>query len=153
MHKKNSQQLFLHSRGITLVEILVVLGLLAILLSIGLPSAGNASSRAELRATAEVVQDAFESARSVARRTESHVAVDLTDAQDSGYRKITFHYEERGKRSPIPEIQEYRLPNSLLLFSEQTSFRFDSWGRATNPGQVLLIARADDSLQSELHVR
>ena len=58
---------FKHARGITLVEILLVISLLVILLSFAIPSMGGAAAKAEMTATVENVQHSIQSARNMAR--------------------------------------------------------------------------------------
>ena len=63
--------------GITLVEILMVIALLVIILSFALPSVGSMTARAEMQAAVENVEYSIDTARKLARLTESPVALEL----------------------------------------------------------------------------
>jgi competence protein ComGC len=101
------------SRGITLVEILLILSLLAILLSFAMPSVGNATARAELKASVENVQYSVSAARNVARMTESSIALNIQSSPADKVQRITFSRPEKagesrgrrvGLRIPLREV-------------------------------------------------
>jgi prepilin-type N-terminal cleavage/methylation domain-containing protein len=141
------------SRGVTLVEILLVIGLLAILLSFAVPSVGNATARAELKAAAENVQYSVDAARTLARMTETSVAVNFELASrpqsaaaaefgsDGELRRITFS---------APAIQDYLLPEGIRLVSDHDRYTFDSRGVVLEPGRVMLLSATDDSISSAI---
>jgi Tfp pilus assembly protein FimT len=148
------------SRGITLVEILLVISLLVILLSFAMPTVGNATARAELKATLENVQYSVTAARNVARMTESSVAMNIESSPAEDIQKITFsrppesRVTQGGAQGGVPELglQEYRLPAGIRLVSDHERFVFDPRGLVDEAGRIMLVSAADESISSALDV-
>lgn len=149
------------SRGITLVEILLVISLLVILLSFALPTVGNATARAELKATVENVQYSVAAARNVARMTESNLALNIESSPAENVQKITFSRppEHQGAHGPGARagthglgLQEYRLPKGVLLVAEHQQFVFDPRGRVGEAGRIMLVSAADESISATIDV-
>lgn len=138
-------------RGITLIEVLVVIGVLVLFLSFAIPSVGTASSRAELQAAFENVSHSLATARNIARSTESGVAVNIPAAGD-GPQTISFSTASQKPNYLLDQLQPYRLPADIMAVSERDVFQFDSRGLAENPGQILLLSRSDDSVRSAITV-
>jgi Tfp pilus assembly protein FimT len=143
------------SRGITLVEILLVISLLVLLLSFALPTVGNTTARAELKATLENVQYSIGAARNAARLTESSVALNIESSADR-VQKITFSQPEESRRTRGDtnglHLQEYRLPEGVRLESEIDQFVFDARGLVHEPGRILLVSVADESISSAIDI-
>jgi len=144
------------SRGITLVEILLVISLLVILLSFAMPTVGNATARAELKATVENVQYSVAAARNVARLTESSLALNIESSPAENVQRITFsrpqeHQGEQGGTQGL-DLQEYRLPEGVLLVSEHEQFVFDPRGLVGEAGRIMLVSAADESISATIEV-
>ena len=78
-------------RGITLIEILLILGMLAVIASLAVPSMRSATTGADMRAATENLQYSIRSARNTARMTESKVTMNIEDfGQDGQSQLITF---------------------------------------------------------------
>ena len=147
------------SRGITLVEILLVISLLVIVASFAIPSAGNATARAELRAAEENVQYFIATARNVARMTETEVRLNIepsdgSSAQSGLGQKITFSGADttEDSRQMTLHLQEYRLPSGIRLDADQAELVFDSRGLLKEPSKMLLAANTDDSVNAVIEV-
>jgi competence protein ComGC len=144
------------SRGITLVEILLVISLLVILLSFAMPTVGNATARAELKATVENVQYSVAAARNVARMTESSLALNIESSPAENVQKITFSrpQEHPGARGGVHGLglQEYRLPEGILLVTEHQQFVFDRRGLVGEGGRIMLVSAADESISATIDV-
>lgn len=144
------------SRGVTLVEILLVIAVLAILLSFAMPSVGNATARAELKAAAENVQYSMDAARKLARMTESSVAVNIGPASkpdsESGGESGSGGEPHRITFSK-PEIQDYLLPASVRLVADHDRYVFDSRGLVAEPGRVMLLSASDESISSVIDIK
>lgn len=145
------------SRGITLVEILLVISLLVILLSFAMPTVGNATARAELKATVENVQYSVAAARNVARMTESSLALNIESSPAENVQKITFsrpqeHPGARGGAAHGLGLQEYRLPEGILLVTEHQQFVFDPRGLVGEAGRIMLVSAADESISATIDV-
>ena len=137
------------ARGITLVEILVVVAVLLILASFAVPSMSNATVKAELTATVENVEYSIQAARNIARMNETPITVQF-DQAGAGTQTISF----RAKGSAnTPGIQDYLLPEGIQLVSGQGGFEFDSRGLVEIPGTIILVAKADESITSTIEVK
>jgi Tfp pilus assembly protein FimT len=141
-----------HSKGITLIEILLVLGLLVILLSFAIPSVSGAAIKAEMNATLENVQYSLQMAQKAARRTETAVVVHISPAQPDIPQTISFSPGKGGSRSNLL-IQDFSVPADVVLVTEQDSFVFDKRGLVQNPGNILLVSRVDETVTSTVQVR
>jgi len=152
------------SRGITLVEILLVISVLVILLSFALPSAGSASARAELKATFENVQYSIDAARNVARMTESSVSLNVlssgglsalgSDPATDPAQTITFSRpaDDGDRAAPGPDLQDYRLPEGIRLVADREAYVFDERGLVSEPGRILLVSAVDESLTFTIEI-
>lgn len=143
------------SRGVTLVEILLVVAVLIILLSFAVPSVGNATARAELKAAAENVQYSIDAARNLARMTESSVAVNIGPAsgpETSAGAESGSGGEPQRIMFSRPEIQDYLLPADIRLVADHDSYVFDSRGLALEPGRIILLSAADESISSAIDI-
>jgi type II secretory pathway pseudopilin PulG len=140
------------ARGITLVEILLAISLLVILLSFALPSAGTASARSELKAAEENIQYSIDTARNVARMSESSVSLNIETAPGDAGQVISFSHPQSPGRNNSPAIQEYRLPDGIQLESDRQWFVFDRRGMVDQPGKIRLVARADGAIASEMQI-
>jgi prepilin-type N-terminal cleavage/methylation domain-containing protein len=140
------------ARGITLVEILLVISVLAIVAAFALPAADTAAARAELKAAAENLEYSVGTARNVARLTESSISLDIESSPVDEPQTIAFSYpgKKPGKRGP--DIQPYRLPEGVELISDRDRFVFDPRGMVEQPGRILLVSRADKELTSALDI-
>ena len=71
------------TRGVTLIELMVGLAVLAIALALGVPSFGEWISNSQIRSTAESVQNGLNSARAEAVRRNTVVRMQFTDTLDN----------------------------------------------------------------------
>jgi type II secretory pathway pseudopilin PulG len=146
------------SRGITLVEILLVISVLVILLSFAMPSVGSATASAELKATFENVQYSIGAARNVARMTESSVSLNILSSGGSSttdpVQTITFSRpaENGDAAAGGPDLQDYRLPAGIRLMADREAYVFDGRGLVSEPGRILLVSDADESLTSTIEI-
>jgi Tfp pilus assembly protein FimT len=141
------------SRGITLIEILIVLGVLTLLISFAVPNYSDASASMQLRAAAENVQHTIDTARKMARMTESPVTLNVITDSPDGQHRVTVTLSERAKRRlSQPGMPEFLLDQNLALRSDQPSFEFDGRGIVSHPGNLTLFARNEESSQTILLV-
>ena len=137
------------SRGITLVEILLVLSLLAIILSFAIPSMGGAVARAELTAAVENVEYSLDRARNLARLKETEVTVGIEQRTGDVARTLDFT-QNGGSSAGIPE---YRLPEDIELVADRPGFVFDDRGLVRDPGTITLVSRVDDEVSATITVK
>lgn len=134
-------------QGITLIEILMVLGFLVIIASFALPSMSNATSSASMLAASENLEFSIRSARNTARMTESTVTMNILPAEPDGQgQRITFSVSGPDLNAPGHSgLQEDRLPADIKLVSDYPSYEFDSRGIVQNPGVITLVSMTDES--------
>lgn len=137
------------SCGITIVEILLVISVIVILLSFAVPGFDRATARAEIEAATEHVQYSIDTARQLARTTESTVRLHADPASDASPRRIWLSGRKLGDSMGM---QEYRLPENIRLVPGEAVFTFDRRGLVSNPGSLILLSRADEAISSELRV-
>ena len=141
-----------HSKGITLIEILMVTGLLVVLLSFAVPSFSGATIKAEMSSAVENVRYSVQMAQKVARTTESSVVMNISrDAPDSA-QAITFASPgKNGTRNNL-QIQDFRIPDDFELVSDHDSFVFDNRGVVKEPGSITLVSKVDEKVTSTIDV-
>ncbi len=141
-------------RGVTLIEILLILGFLAIIASFAAPSISSATSRADMRAASENLQYSIRIARNTARMTESKVTMNILEEGQGGQsQRITFSVSGPGlKALGQPGLQEDRLPVDIKLVSDYGSYEFDGRGVVHNPGVITLVSRTDETLITSFKV-
>jgi Tfp pilus assembly protein FimT len=142
-----------HSKGITLIEILLVTGLMVILLSFAIPSISGATVKAEMDSTFENVQYSVEVARKVARTTESAVVMNISPATQDKVQTITFTSPGKNGRGNHLQIQDFTIPAEVALVSDSDSFAFDERGLVENPGKVMLISKVDETVTSTIDIQ
>jgi len=142
-----------HSKGITLIEILLVIGLMVILLSFAMPSVSGAAIKAEMDSTFENVQYSLQMAQKVARSTESKVVMNISPATQGAAQTITFTSQRKNGTGSNLQIQDFRIPDGVVLVSDHDSFVFDGRGLVENPGSVTLVSKVDETVTSTIDVR
>lgn len=152
MYNKPLKNRVLSSRGITLIEILMVLAVLAVLLSFALPSFSGPVVRAEMKAAVENVEYSLDLARNTARMTETSVALELISSPDGEWQAISYSSTTTKPAATFSGMQDYRLPPDIELVSDRDSFVFDARGLVDKPGQIILVSKLDESITSTVDV-
>jgi type II secretory pathway pseudopilin PulG len=152
MNVRMSSNPAVRARGITLVEILLVLSLLVILLAFALPSSGSATARAEMQAAVENLEYSVDTARNVARLAESDIILEIATPSGEAAQRIRFSRSTLRPRQGGPEIPEYLLPEGIRAVSTQKRFVFDARGLVEQPGRIVLVSRDDDSITSTIEI-
>ena len=140
-------------RGITLVEILIVVAVLAVLASFAAPTFGKASAQAELKAALENVQYSVDTARNIARMNGTSVSLDLEYEEGAEVFQLVFSSPNPRKSNLLRDLQAYRLPENIRLESEFDSYVFDDRGMVANEGTITLVSSVYESLRSSLTVQ
>jgi len=150
MHKMSKNR----CQGITLIEILLVVGMLTIISSFAATSFNKATARAEMSVASENLQYSIRIARNTARMTESKVTMNiLEDGQDGQRQRITFAVSGPGSKALEQSgLQEDRLPVNIRLVSDYSSYEFDARGIVHNPGVITLVSRTDESLITSFNI-
>lgn len=142
-----------HSKGVTLIEILLVIGLLVLLLSFAVPSMSGAAVKAEMNAANENVQYSLQMARKIARTTESVVVMNISAAEPDRPQIITFTSPSKKRPGESPHIQDFLLPAEIVLITDQDAFVFDERGLVENPGRISLVSMVDEGVTSTINVQ
>jgi type II secretory pathway pseudopilin PulG len=137
-------------RGITLVEILLVIALLVVVLSFAIPTMGNASAKAEMQVAVENVTYSVKMARNTARLREDRVELAFRTLAGEPSQTLSFNRPDSGRGT---DIADYRLPDSVELVADQASFLFDERGLVENPGTITLVSRNDETVTETIEVR
>ena len=123
------------SAGVTLLELLIVLSIMAIIAALVLPTFGNGVSSSELKGSAREVAAALRFARSeaLATRQETRVVLDLEGR--------TFAIDHGGRPRTLPRLVELKLfsAQSDLVSDKVGAIRFFPDG-GSNGGRVTLAA-------------
>jgi prepilin-type N-terminal cleavage/methylation domain-containing protein len=141
------------SKGVTLIEILMVVGVLVILLSFAMPSVSDAAIKAEMSAATENVQYSLQMARKAARRTESEWTMHVSPALENSAQSITFTSSGGSVNSQGIQLQDFTLPGGIALVSNQDSFVFNGRGLVQNPGRILLVSREDENVTTVIEIQ
>lgn len=150
MNKKAHPISLSRSRGVTLIEILLVISLLVIVLSFAIPSVSSATAKADMMAAVENVEYSIKTARNTARLFESGITVDFKSYAGEQAQVISFSPAKSGSNVGIPE---YRLPEDIELVTDQESFVFDERGLVKNPGSIILVSKVDESVTETVEVK
>jgi type II secretory pathway pseudopilin PulG len=150
MKKKAHQITLSRSRGITLIEILLALSLLVIVLSFAIPSMSSVTAKADMTATVENVEYSIRTARNTARLSEAGITIDFKTYAGEQAQVIAFTPVKRGMNAGIPE---YHLPEGIELVTDQESFIFDERGLVENPGTIILVSKADETITATVEVK
>jgi prepilin-type N-terminal cleavage/methylation domain-containing protein len=134
-------------QGVTLIEVLLVLGVLVIIASFAAPSLTSATTRSEMRAVAENIQYSIRIAQNTARMTETGVSLNVHSDPASEIHRISYSVSDRARTAVGPTgLQEYKLDSDFILLSDHASYEFDGRGIVKNPGKIVLAARGDESI-------
>jgi len=142
------------NHGITLIEILIVFGMLMLLVPFALPAASSAVARAEIRAAVEDLQYSIRIARNTARTAESNVSLNLLDQAGEAGQRITFSASKQIVSNLADTgIQGYQFNKKIKFVSDFAAYEFDGRGIVKNPGQITLVSRADESVTIQVLVK
>jgi len=139
-------------KGITLIEILLIISLIAVLVSFAIPTIGSAAARAEMTAAVENVQFSIDAARDVARMTGSDISLELESTPGDQLQRITFSSKDASHSRMAGGLQQYQLPEDIRLISKYEVYVFDDRGLVHTPGEIILVSRVDDSITSTVRV-
>ncbi len=142
------------TRGITAVEILIVLGMLAVIMTFFANSFSRATNRADLLVAVEGVNFSVQSARSMARELETEVLMHLNTSSTGENHSIEFSYPNRNQSLGSGNLlQEFVLPADIRLMTDESVIHFDARGLVEKPTRLLLISQTEESTQETVLVR
>lgn len=142
------------SRGISVVEILIALGVLAVIVSFASTSFSTANNKAELQAAVDGVNFSIQGARSTARVLETAVIMHLETNPDARQQSISFSFPDRNAElgsNALP--QEFQFPADVFLMADESSVHFDSRGMVAAPIQLRLISKTDERISESVLIQ
>jgi len=141
-------------RGITAVEILIVLGMMAVIMTFFANTFTRTTNRADLLLAVESVTFMAQSARNMARELETDVLMHVNTGVDGSNSSIDFSYPERSESLNSENLlQEFVLPSDIRLLTDESVIHFDARGLVVNPTSLLLISQSEGSMQESVIVR
>lgn len=139
-----------NSRGVTLVELLMGITIVAIALALTAPTMQETFARGDIRATAENISQAIRLAKNTARSIGQPVTLTISVATADNSISFTdvggnaFVFKTSGVR--LPTIQ---LPGKVSVAATQAAFRFDSMGKIVNFNQLTTIVLKSTVVSSQ----
>ena len=144
----------IRSNGISVVEVLIALGVVAVIISFVATSFGTITNKAELHATVEDVNFSIQSARNTARELETDVIMHLKTGQHEEHDSISFSLPGRNAElGPSELLPEFQLPADIHLVADESSIHFDYRGLVEAPVRLLLVSNADENVNERLLIQ
>lgn len=142
-----------HCKGITFIEIILVVAVGMILASLAIPSVSMTVAQAELESAQKNLEFSLRLARTAARRADRPVSVEFErNAQGD---PIYIRYVSEDQNSLVlRELSEYRAPiaEAVNYVSGSNAFHYNHRGIVDNPGEIILIAKGDQSVSAVVAV-
>lgn len=139
------------ARGITVIEILMVISLAAILISFAIPSVSGAAARAEMKSATENIEFSIDSARKAARMSGRPVAMHVQRLAEEPA-VIRFSAPGSPNLGFAQTLDEYHLPGDIRLECDRDTYRFDARGMLDAPGQLILVSLVDETITTVVKV-
>ncbi len=140
-------------RGITAVEILIVLGMVAVIMSFFANTFTRSVSKGDLVVAVEGLNFSVQSARNMARQLETDVIMHLHTGPDNTKHSIDFSYPNRSESlSSENLLQEFVLPADIRLMADVAVIHFDARGLVDTPASLLLISQVEGQMQESVLV-
>jgi len=138
-------------QGISVVEVLIALAVLAIVLSFASTTFSNAALKKELQMAAEGVDFTLRNARSLARETGSSVLTHFNMGTDKSEHSITYSLPNRlNSANTGPEHGDFILPADIRMYTSQSDLRFDGRGLLDSPVEIELVSTQDATIKEIL---
>jgi len=144
------------ARGVTVVELLLVIGVLVVILSLTAPNLTSSTAKAEMNAAVENVEFSIRMAKLTARQLETDVIMHLETDPRAKQHAIRFSFPAESLASENADVssdgllQDYLFPEGVRLKSDISSVRFDYAGEVEFAARIQLVAVNDDGLSKYL---
>ena len=139
------------SRGISVLEILIALGLLVVIISFASPSLSSVTAKAELHAAVKNTEFSIRAARQTARILETDVIMQLHTDPKLKRHYISYSLPKQARQQKAGNvIQDFQYPAGIRLVSEQDFIQFDSRGVLEQPVKLKLVSVVDDDISERL---
>jgi len=138
-------------RGISAVEILVVLAVLTVIGAMALPSQQKDTAKADMQAAVEDLQQAIYLARSSAISKQADVIMHLVPASPKEPGKVTFSFATSGTDLDSSALDHvYVFPAEIRLETAVNEVLFNSLGKVESPARIRLISSRDAGFDQRL---
>jgi len=142
------------ARGISVVEILVVLAVLTVIGAMALPSPQKDTAKADVQAAVEDLQQAIYLARSTAISKQADVIMHLVPGDPKEPGKVTFSFATPGTDLDSRALDhEYVFPPEIRLVTAANEVLFNSLGTVESPARIELISNRDTDFNQRLLIQ
>lgn len=140
------------NRGLSLVEILIAVAVLAVITAIALPSPEKNSAKEEMRVAVENLQQAVYLARSTAMSKKTEVVMHIVSGGNPEHPdEVTFSFAKAAAGLDASALdQSYPFPPGVRLEASPNDVLFDSAGHVDRAARVALISDRDTGFNQRL---
>ncbi len=145
------------NRGVTLIELVIAMAILAIMLALAAPSLQKIAARAEIKDATDIVAQAFRTAKHSARVNNSSVTLTLTT--NGSANGISFIF--RNAPDPVDEpwisdsgtrLPDVQLPEKISVSGATAAFTYSPMGLINATGTITLVSTRDAQFASTVVV-
>ena len=134
------------SKGVSVVELLIVLSVIAVMLALAAPSLQSVAARADIKAAAEDVSQAVRMAKNTARVTSQPVTVTFSTGTSGN--SISFAFADGGDTSSSGlKLPSMDITEKISVATELPAITFDPMGLIVGftAGTIVLTSTVDSS--------
>ena len=139
------------TRGISILEILIIVSLMVVVLAFASPSLNRVNAKAELESAVNQVESSIIIARQTARTLDTRVIMRLhaskRDKQNSISLVVPAMEQPRGL---VALPQDTVLPEGIRLVTSQRTVIFDSEGGVEEPVYFSLVSMQDEAVTKRM---
>jgi type IV fimbrial biogenesis protein FimT len=139
------------AKGVTLIELLVALSVLAILVAFASPSLQDTAAKASMREATEQVALALRTAKNSARINNASVTVTLTT--DEANNTISFAFPNDSNTADSGQtLPQVILPPDITVSSDTPAFVFSPLGMVNTTGSISLASTENEEFSSTVAI-
>jgi prepilin-type N-terminal cleavage/methylation domain-containing protein len=132
-----------HARGLTAIELLIVLSIIAMLAVFGVPMLQATAWKSELNEAADITEKTVGKARTMARLYKTEVVVRIEEIEDQPP-TIMLSMPRKGQGTTMGDINEKtQFSNAVRLQNGRLMMEFDANGEIDFPTTLLLVSAND----------
>ena len=131
------------ARGVTVIEVLIMISVIAVLIVFAAPMVGSAFSTTEVDEAVRITEKSVREARALARlyRTDVYVKIESSDDRAPS---ITVSMPGRHQHVDVGQRkEEFALPGQVQVLSGDAMLQFNPEGEVDLPAMVMLASRVD----------